>query len=330
MNDIHSTPPPESGKPSASAPVESATPPTDPAPHTDIVKRGWLELLPPVVRPYAYLARLDRPVGWWLLVLPCWWSVLMAGGGVFALNARDIWLLFLFWAGAVVMRAAGCVVNDLWDRKFDSQSGRASLRPLARGEIDTWRAFVFACALMGVGFLVLVQMSAVAILLGVLAIPLIVVYPLMKRVTWWPQAFLGVTFNLGALMAWGAVTGIIELPALLLYLGGVFWTLGYDTIYAHQDKEDDARIGVKSTALKFGQASRKWVKGFYGAAWTLILLAFLAGGAPVPALCLMLPAAAHLYWQARMWRIDDPASSLLVFRSNRDFGLLVLIATALF
>ena len=293
--------------------------------HTDIKHDRWVAAMPAGLRPYILLARLDRPIGIWLLLLPGWWAIMRAGGGVMAMNARDWAIFVLFGIGAVVMRAAGCVINDLWDRKIDSRVERTRLRPLAAGTVTPAQALGFLAALLCVGLLILLQFNIMTILLGILSLPLIIAYPLMKRWTWWPQAFLGLTFNFGALMGWAAVAGSVDLAALLLYAGGIFWTLGYDTIYAHQDKEDDALAGIKSTALKFGQHSRKFVAMFYALAWLLIML---AGGGVIAAF-LLLPAGVQLTWQIKYWDMNDPARALAVFRSNRNFGLLVLGAMAL-
>ena len=291
--------------------------------HTDIKQDHWVARLPRSLRPYAILARLDRPIGIWLLLLPGWWAIVMAAGGIFSMNFRD-WRIFLLFAiGAIVMRAAGCVINDLWDRRLDARVERTRERPLASGAVSATQAFIFLILLLCGGLAVLLQFNFVTILLGIMSLPLIVLYPLMKRWTWWPQAFLGLTFNFGALMGWAAVTGGIELPALLLYTGGIFWTLGYDTIYAHQDKEDDALAGIKSTALKFGARSKQYVGVFYMLAWCLMALAgFMAEGFFTP--LFLLPAAWHLRAQLKKWDVNDPASALATFKSNRDFGLLVL------
>lgn len=298
--------------------------------HTDIKSDGWIgRWLPPPARPYALLARLDRPVGTWLLLLPGWWGIMLAAGRMSGMNARDEKTLILFGIGAIVMRAAGCVINDLWDRDFDRQVERTMARPLAAGTVTPKQALIFLAILLLIGLWVLMQMSLVTILLGVLSLPLIVVYPLAKRFTWWPQLVLGLIFNFGALMGWGAVTGAIALPALLLYAAGIFWTLGYDTIYAHQDIADDMKIGVRSTAIKFGADSRKWVAGFYTVAWVLILAAFLAAHENWQSFVFLLFPAMHLVMQLKMWDPADPAKSLAVFRMNRDFGFLVLLAAAL-
>jgi 4-hydroxybenzoate polyprenyltransferase len=289
--------------------------------HTDIKREGWIEkVLPPVLRPYAALARLDRPIGIWLLLLPGWWAILLASNKPTRMDG-EVWeFLVLFGIGAVVMRAAGCVVNDLWDRDLDKKVGRTSLRPLASGEVTVRQAAVFLAALLFAGFVILLQFNTLTILLGVLSLPLIAIYPLMKRFTWWPQLFLGLVFNFGALMGWSAVTGTIELPALLLYAGGIFWTLAYDSIYAHQDKEDDALAGIKSTALLFGKKSRTYVAAFFCIAYVLLFTASQS--------LFLIPAALHLTWQLYAWKPDDAASSLRIFKSNRDFGILVLLGLA--
>lgn len=286
--------------------------------HTDIKQEGWARrVLPPSLAPYAYLGRFDRPIGIWLLLLPGWWSIMLASGGVARMDGKA-WMIFvLFGIGAVLMRAAGCVVNDLWDRKLDAQVERTRMRPLASGAVSVRQALVFLFILLLMGLVVLLQFNALTIFLGALSLPLIAAYPLMKRITWWPQLFLGFTFNFGALMGWSAVTGEIGLSALLLYAGGIFWTLAYDTIYAHQDKEDDALAGIKSTARLFGEKSKPWVERFFVAAWLLI---YIASGMKV----LLIASAAHMIWQRVEWNPEDSASSLRIFRSNRDFGLLVL------
>ena len=292
--------------------------------YTDLRYLEWIEKLPEQYKPYVYLARLDRPIGVWLLLLPALWSILLASVHLSGVTFKTVWLFFLFFAGAVVMRAAGCVINDLWDRKIDAAVERTSVRPLASGDISVQQALIFLGVLLSIGFCVLIMLNGTTILLGLLSLPLVVIYPFMKRVTFWPQAFLGLTFNFGALMGWSAVMDGVSLQAVLLYAGCFFWTLGYDTIYAHQDKEDDALVGVKSTALKFGDESKLWVSGFYSA----MLLSFAVALALSPVNMLALPGlaavAAHLFWQIGRWDMDDPASSLAVFKSNRDLGFLLL------
>ncbi|WP_207478112.1 4-hydroxybenzoate octaprenyltransferase [Arenibaculum pallidiluteum] len=291
--------------------------------HTDIVRGDWIDRYAPAGwRPYMRLARLDRPIGTWLLLFPGWWSIALAVEGW-----PDLRLMTLFGLGAVVMRGAGCVVNDILDRDFDARVERTRGRPIPSGQVSVRQALAFLAFLLLLGLAVLLQLRPAAIGLGVLSLALVFTYPLMKRITWWPQAFLGLTFNWGALMGWASVTGGLELPALVLYAAGIVWTLGYDTIYAHQDKEDDARIGVKSTALRLGAASRPWVAGFYAATAAGLVLTGQAAGLAGPWwLPLMAIAAAQLAWQVAGWRPDDPADCLLRFRSNRWFGWLVLAA----
>lgn len=293
--------------------------------HTDIKRFDWIESLPSAVRPFAYLARLDRPIGIWLLLLPGLWSIVLAAGGLLSLNIHDSVLAMQFCLGAVIMRAAGCVINDLWDRKLDKKVMRTSQRPLATGEITVPAALAFLLLLLLGGLDILSRMNITTILLGIMVMPLVAVYPLMKRVTWWPQAFLGVTFNFGALMGWAAVSGILEFPALLIYAGAIFWTLGYDTIYAHQDMEDDALVGIKSTALKFGAHSKNWVTVFYACALILIAIGTAYAGTPLT-VALVLLAGVHLAIQLVNWDPQSSASSLEVFKSNRNFGLLILLA----
>ncbi len=288
--------------------------------HTDIRKLDLIERLPEGARPYAYLARLDRPIGIWLLLLPGLWAIALAPGGV----VFKIYLAILFALGAVFMRSAGCVMNDIWDRDLDARVERTKGRPLAAGDVSIKQAAGFLLGLSFGGFLILMLMNGTTVLLGFAAVPMIIAYPAMKRLTFWPQAFLGLTFNFSALMGWTAVTGSIGWPALWLYVSGALWTLGYDTVYAHQDKEDDALIGVKSTALKFGSFSRIWVSAFYAASILFLGLAIAAAGSAVFLPLLLLPAA-HAAWQIKRWDMDDASSSLAVFRSNRDYGLLVLI-----
>ena len=288
--------------------------------HSDIRKFSLAEKCPEKWRPYFYLARLDRPVGWWLLLLPGLWAIMLAPGGWGA----KLGLSVLFFIGAVVMRAAGCVINDIWDRDFDAQVERTALRPLASGQVSLKHASIFLGVLLFMGLAILVQMNGATILLGFAVMPLIILYPMMKRITYWPQAFLGLTFNFGALMGWCAMTGSLAPEAFWLYVSGIFWTLGYDTIYAHQDKDDDALVGIKSTALKFGKTSKLWVSGFYALAYICLFKAVLSADMPLYALSIMGIPAFHFIYQIREWRMDDPQSSLAMFQSNRDYGLIVL------
>ena len=293
---------------------------------TDI-RFDLVERLPPAARPYALLMRLDRPIGWWLLLLPGWWAIALASGGLSAMTGWDFYLLLLFFFGAIIMRGAGCVINDIWDRDLDAQVERTRARPLASGQIKIWQAAAFLFILLFFGLLILVQTSALTIWIGFAAMLFVVAYPFMNRITWWPQAFLGVTFNFGVLMGWAAATGgSIGFAAVLMYIGAFFWTLGYDTIYAHQDKQDDQMVGIKSTALLFGGRSKKWVGIFYAASWSLLTLSAFIANAGVIALGLLLLPGLHMLLQVLLWNPDDPASSLRWFKSNRDCGLLFFLS----
>ena len=289
---------------------------------SDIPLDGWIDRrVPEAARPYFRLARLDRPIGTWLLLLPCWWSVALASDG---------WpspiLLALFAIGATAMRAAGCTVNDLWDRNFDARVARTANRPLASGAIGIGRALLFLAFLSMVGLAVLLRFNPLTVWVGLGSLPLVAIYPLMKRVTHWPQAVLGLTFNWGALVGWTAVRGSLDAPAVILYVAGLFWTLGYDTIYAHQDKEDDALIGLKSTALKFGDGTRPWLFSFFGFASALILVSGWLAELAWPFYVGMALATAHLVWQATTVNLDAPKDCLLKFKANRDFGLILFVA----
>ncbi len=289
---------------------------------SDIRAGDWVDrFLPGSLRPYARLARLDRPIGTWLLLLPCWWSTAMAAHGTVR------WDLFLlFGIGALSMRGAGCVINDLWDRDIDAKVARTSDRPLASGAIGVPAALLYLGLLLLIGLAVLVQLNWPAIVTGFAIVAVIVLYPLAKRVTFWPQFVLGIAFNWGALVGWAAVRGTIETPALLLYVAGILWTLGYDTIYAHQDKEDDAKIGVRSTALLFGANTKPWLSFFYAAATALMVAAGVAADARWSYYAALAAAALHFVWQVRTLDLDDPKDCLAKFKSNRDAGLAITIA----
>jgi 4-hydroxybenzoate polyprenyltransferase len=291
---------------------------------TDIVpdseRRGIIGALPPRLRPFASLIRLDRPIGTWLLFWPCAWSVALAG-----VDGR--WsLLAWFLLGAFAMRSAGCAYNDLVDRDLDRQVERTRLRPLASGRISPRAAWIMIGILCAAGLLVLLRLEPAAQLVALASIALVAAYPFMKRITWWPQAWLGLVFSWGALVGWPAVTGSLGWPPLLLWLGTVFWVLGYDTLYAIQDKEDDALVGVKSTARLFGNRAPAMVGLFYAAA-------VLGWGAAIwivrpdwLALITLLPAALHLASQALRADSGDGELALGLFRSNRLTGLLVFLA----
>lgn len=298
---------------------------TAPTLHGDIPVGNWIDRrVPPAVRPYLRLARLDRPIGTWLLLFPCWWSIALAAPSA----TQAAWLFVLFGVGSVVMRGAGCTINDIADHKFDAQVERTRARPIPSGAVSLKRAWAFLAAQLLVGLLILVQLNAFAIGMGVASLLLVFPYPLMKRITWWPQAWLGLTFNWGALMGWAAVRGEVGVPAVLLYAAGILWTLGYDTIYAHQDKEDDALIGVKSTARRLGDDTPRWLVGFYGGAVLLIAAAGWTAGLSWPFYPLLALAAGQLAWQVKTGDIDNSADCLTKFKSNRHFGWLLLAAIA--
>jgi 4-hydroxybenzoate polyprenyltransferase len=286
---------------------------------SDIPAGNWVDRVAPApVQPYLRLARMDRPIGTWLLLLPCWWSIALASD-----RWPDPWLLVLFAIGAIVMRGAGCTVNDIADRDFDARVARTAGRPIPSGQVSVKQAAVFMVVLLAVGLLVLLQLNAFAVGVGAASMILVAVYPFMKRITYWPQAWLGLTFNWGALLGWAAVHGDLAAPALVLYAAGVFWTLGYDTIYAHQDKQDDALIGVKSTALRLGAASRPWLAVFYGLAAVLLALCGVLAGLAWPFYVALGVAALHFVWQAMRVALDDQKDCLAKFKSNRDVGLIL-------
>ena len=288
----------------------------------DAPAENWVDAYAPSwARPYARLARLDRPIGWWLLLLPCWWSVALASDG-----GPSLALLLLFFIGAVAMRGAGCTWNDIVDRDIDAAVARTRSRPLPSGAVTLKGALAFLSLQCLVGLGVLLSFNSFAFFLGLSSLLLVVIYPFMKRITYWPQFVLGLAFNWGALMGWAAVHGSLSAPPVLLYLGAVAWTIGYDTIYAHQDKEDDALIGVKSTALKLGASTQKWLWLFYGIALAAFAGAGAAAGLGPFFYPVLAASAALLVWQIVTLDINDPARCLRLFRSNRDFGLLLFIA----
>ena len=293
--------------------------------HSDIPRAGWVDrYLPPFFRPYARLARLDRPIPVYLLLFPCWWSIALAAapGGL-----PDIWLLFLFGLGSIVMRGAGCTFNDLVDRNYDRQVARTADRPIASGEIGIFGALVFLALQLMIGLLILLLLRPLAAGLGVASLLLVATYPFMKRITYWPQAFLGLTFNWGALMAYAAATGRIDPAPVALYGAGIAWTLVYDTIYAHQDKEDDALIGVRSTARLFGERSQSWIDAFYALALICMVAALIIATWKLWMALLLVPTGLHFYWQTRRLDVNDAQRCLTIFRANRDTGLLIAAAT---
>lgn len=316
---------------------------------TDIPRGSWIDRwLPAAVRPYARLMRVDRPIGTWLLLFPCWWGLALAIGAYRGEPAPG-WILLLrqldhaalFAIGALVMRGAGCTYNDIVDRDVDAKVARTALRPIPRGQVSVRAAIVFLIAQLLIGLVILLQFNPPTILLGIASLLLVFTYPLMKRITYWPQAFLGLTFNWGALMGWTSIVGWGSFPRLflidgwpiisggfwppiLLYAGGIAWTLHYDTIYAHQDKEDDALIGVKSTALKFGSATKSWLWLFSSATVLLFGLALFMVKPNWPVWIGLAAVALHLAWQIKAVDLNSPADCLEKFHTNRWIGWMLL------
>ncbi len=279
--------------------------------------------VPEAILPYLRLARFDRPIGIYLLAFPCLWSASLAARSI-GDPYPDPWLLVLFLIGAIVMRGAGCTYNDIVDRDIDARVARTRTRPLPSGEVTPKAAFLCMVALSLVGLAVLLSFNRFTILIGLGVLPIVALYPFVKRFSHWPQAVLGLAFNWGALMGWGAVLDRLDLAPLVLYAGAVCWTIGYDTIYAHQDREDDGLLGVKSTALRFGRATKPWLAVLYATAWLAITLAGLLADAGFAFLLGMAAGAGQLAWQVVTLDIDDAENCLARFRSNRDFGAIVL------
>jgi 4-hydroxybenzoate polyprenyltransferase len=284
---------------------------------------NWVDTLAPSwLRPYLRLARLDRPIGSWLLLLPCWWSSALAAVAAHA-TAPRLSHLVLFFVGAFAMRGAGCTWNDIVDRDLDASVERTRSRPIPSGQVSVGQAGLFLVLQALVGFAVLIAFNGFTIALGIASLAIVAVYPFMKRITYWPQIVLGLAFSWGALMGWAAAFGRLDGPALLLYAGSIAWVIGYDTIYAHQDRDDDALIGIKSTALLFGAKTKPMLAAFYSLAVILLAAAgFSAGGGIVFALGLA-AFAAHLGWQIERLDIGDPDNCLAVFKSDRDAGLIL-------
>ena len=290
------------------------------AERSDIRRGDWVErLVPARLQPYARLARLDRPIGTWLLLFPGWWGIALAAPGW-----PDFGLLALFALGALAMRGAGCTLNDIADRDYDGRVERTRLRPLPSGAVTVRQAFIFMVFQLAIGAAVLLCLNRASILLGLAVLGLIATYPFMKRITYWPQVFLGLNFNWGALVGWTAVSGSLGVPAVWLYAGGILWTVGYDTIYAHQDKDDDLSIGVKSSALALGARTRPALYALYASAVVFWGAAAMTAGLAAPFSLGLAAAAAQLLWQAARVDTDDPADCLAKFRSNRAVGWLIL------
>lgn len=287
---------------------------------------NWVDRFAPAwLLPYLRLARADRPVGFFLLAFPCFWSVALAERSLDEAYP-DPRLLLLFAIGALVMRAAGCTYNDIIDRDIDAQVARTRARPIPSGQVSVGSAFLFMIVLSLIGFVVLLSFNGFTIWLGLCVLPIVALYPFVKRFSSWPQAVLGLAFNWGALLGWTSVLGRLDWPALVLYLGAMAWTIGYDTIYAHQDRDEDGVLGLKSTALRFGRATRSWLATFYALAFLAITAAGIMAHAGTAFLLGMMAAGAHLAWQVKTLDIDDPDNCLSRFRSNRDFAALVFAA----
>jgi 4-hydroxybenzoate polyprenyltransferase len=286
---------------------------------------NWVDgLAPQFARPYLRLARLDRPIGSWLLLMPCWWSLGLAGMATnVPVSFRNI---VLFFIGAFAMRGAGCTWNDIVDRELDAKVERTRSRPIPSGQVSVTQAAVFLVAQALIGLAVLVQFNGFTIVMGFASLAVVAIYPFMKRITYWPQIVLGLAFSWGALMGWPAVFARLDWAPLILYAGSIAWVIGYDTIYAHQDRDDDALIGIKSTALLFRERTKPMLAGFYTAAVALIGIAgMLAGGGMYFAIGLA-AFALHLGSQVATLDIDDPARCLKLFKSNRDAGLILFLA----
>jgi 4-hydroxybenzoate polyprenyltransferase len=284
---------------------------------------NWVDTRAPAwSRPYLRLSRFDRPIGSWLLLMPCWWSAALAAG-----VARDVsqlpLVIVLFFIGAFVMRGAGCTWNDITDRDLDSKVERTRSRPIPAGQVSVTQAFAFLVVQALIGLAVLLQFNGFAIVTGIASLLIVAIYPFMKRVTWWPQVVLGLAFSWGALMGFAAEFARIDLVALVLYAGSIAWVIGYDTIYAHQDVEDDALIGIKSTARLFGENTKSALVIFYGLAVVLIGAALQLSAVRWPAWLGLAAFAAHLAWQIVRLELGNPALCLRLFKSNRDAGLLL-------
>ena len=302
----------------------------------DAVTGNWVDRWAPAwSRPYLRLSRADRPIGTWLLLLPCWWGVLLAALSTDGGDLGTLWIAVGCAIGAFLMRGAGCTWNDITDREFDAQVTRTRSRPIPSGQVTVRQAAVWMILQSLVAFAILLTFNAPAILLGIASLALVCIYPFAKRFTWWPQVFLGLAFNWGALLAWTAEAGSLTTPAVLLYLGGIAWTLFYDTIYAHQDTEDDELIGVKSTARLFGANTRRWLRGFMILSVLLVAAAIIVALGPLgnPLVLVLALGGAwgfgwHMTWQLRELDTDDPANCLRLFRANRDSGLIVVLFLA--
>ncbi|MDA0222937.1 MAG: 4-hydroxybenzoate octaprenyltransferase [Proteobacteria bacterium] len=306
----------------------------------DATRLNWVDrFFPRATRPYLRLSRMDRPAGTWLLLLPCWWGLLLAAAAdPTGANWGDLWIFIVCAIGATVMRGAGCTWNDITDRHIDAAVARTKSRPIPSGQVSVCGALIWMVVQALIGLAILLTLNTAAIILGIIALLPVVVYPFAKRFTWWPQVFLGIAFNWGALLGWVAHTGSLGWPPVLLYLAGISWTLFYDTIYAHQDKEDDALIGVKSTARLFADNTPAWLRRFFVISISMmaaaVILALVDTASPFALVTALLGCWAfgwHLVWQLRRLNIDDPENCMHLFRANREAGLIPVLffATAM-
>ncbi|MBB4184198.1 4-hydroxybenzoate octaprenyltransferase [Sinorhizobium terangae] len=300
----------------------------------DAPSNNWVyRVLPRALWPYAQLARWDRPIGWQLLLWPCLWSAALASATAATLGSfsagRFLFHVMLFTVGAIAMRGAGCTYNDIVDHDIDMEVARTRSRPLPSGRVTRFQAKAFIVLQALVGLLVLLQFNGFSIFLGILSLALVAIYPFAKRFTDWPQFFLGLAFSWGAIMGWSAEFGALSLASILLYAAAIAWTIGYDTIYAYQDREDDALIGVRSTARRFGDNPRPWLIGLYGFAVLLMLLAFVAAGVGFFAYAALLVAAVMLGYQILVLNIHDPLQCLALFKFNSVVGLIVFAGLVL-
>ena len=284
---------------------------------------NWVDTRAPTwSRPYLRLSRFDRPIGSWLLLMPCWWSAALAAGVAHDIRQLPL-VIMLFFVGAFVMRGAGCTWNDITDRDLDARVERTRSRPIPAGQVSVTQALAFLVVQALIGLIVLLQFNRVAVATGIASLIIVAIYPFMKRITWWPQVVLGLAFSWGALMGFAVILGQINLTALVLYAGSISWVIAYDTIYAHQDAEDDALIGIKSTARLFGARTHLALIVFYGLAVVLIGGALVLADARWSAWIGLAAFAGHLVWQIKRLDISDPVLCLRIFKSNRDAGLLL-------